>query len=88
MGKRPRSGGKGGRGGQTDTGRQLGKQEASKHAARMLAQKTRLQRAVTDLKAGKVDAVYEQARQDALDDWRDNDVLAVWAATIFLLLQL
>jgi len=29
------------------------------------AEKTRLQRAVTDLKAGKVDAVYEQARQDA-----------------------
>ena len=29
------------------------------------AEKTRLQRAVTDLKAGKMDAVYEQARQDA-----------------------
>lgn len=51
MGKRPRSGGKGGRGGQTDTGRQLGKQEASKHAARMLAQKTRLQRALARAEA-------------------------------------
>jgi hypothetical protein len=51
---------------QTDTGRQLGKQEASKHAARLAAQRTRLQRALCKAEALPADSSGVDAKTKAL----------------------
>jgi len=65
MGKRA-SGGRGGRSGQTDTGRQVGKQQASKVSARGQMQRARLQRALAKAEALPADSEDSEARTSAL----------------------
>lgn len=76
MGKKAQSAGKGGRGGQTDRSRQLGKQEESKLLARLGAQRTRLQRALAKAEKLPADSAERTSaliavHQDGVETYRE-----------------